>query len=499
MAFLPSLLLGVIAAVAAEPTLLVQPYVQPGPQGTLGATDEVKVIWIAEPTTATFTLEYAPKGLPPAAAKIARTEFEFTPPPAKALTPAEKPQQYVRFVASLPGLTPNTEYTYVLRSGGKVLAERTARARKTPDQPTRLLLVGDLADGKTGQNTIAYRIAQEKPDALVALGDIVYPSGRSFHYFKHYWPTYVNVAEASEKTGAPLMATIPFYAVLGNHDAYVGKLSPTLTDAFAAYYFFTAPQNGPGEGAWTTQLPKSEEGAKLRRLAGATYPALDFYSFDYGPAHVVVLSNASTGKGDDPKVATWVEQDLKASKQPWKIVCLHAPPFQVTTSHYGDQRSRKLAPIFEAQGVDVVFAGHVHNYQRSKPFKFSPHGTIVAAKPEDPKEAAKAEPSGAPKIPPSYVNGAFTIDDVYDATGQTRPKGVIYIVAGGGGAKLYTGTVDKNLAKLPNGGKDNYAPFNAKLYDTQHSFAVLDLTAKRFELRAVNAKGEEIDRFTLQK
>jgi hypothetical protein len=72
-------------------------------------------------------------------------------------------------------------------------------------------------------------------------------------------------------------------------------------------------------------------------------------------------------------------------------------------------------------------------------------------------------------------------------------------VTGGGGAKLYTGTVEKNLAKLPNGGKDNYAPFNAKLYDTLHSFSVLDLTAKRFELRAINAKGEEIDRFVLQK
>lgn len=282
--------------------------------------------------------------------------------------------------------------------------------------------MGDLADGKTGQNAIAYRIAQEKPDALVALGDIVYPSGRSFHYFKHYWPTYVNAAEASEKAGAPLMATIPFYAVLGNHDAYVGKLSPTLTDAFAAYYFFTAPQNGPGEGAWTTQLPKSDEGAKFRRLAGATYPALDFYSFDYGPAHVVVLSNASNGKGDDPKVAAWVEQDLKASRQPWKIVCLHAPPFRITTSHFGDQRSRKLAPIFEAQGVDVVFAGHVHNYQRSKPLKFSPSAAIVPVKPEDPKEAAKTEPSGAPKIPPSYVNGAFTIDDAYDPPARPAPR-----------------------------------------------------------------------------
>ncbi len=477
MAFLPCLLLAA-AVTAAEPTLLVQPYVQPGPQGTLGATDEVKVIWMTEPTNAAFTLEYAPKGLKPIAAKVTRTDFEFAPPPSKALTPAEKPQRYVRYVASLPGLPANGEYGYTLRADGKVLAERAARSRKTPDQPTRLVMVGDLADGKAGQNAIAYRIAQEKPDFLVALGDIVYPNGRSFHYFKYFWPTYVNAAEASEKAGAPLMGTIPFYAVLGNHDAYVGKLSPTLTDAYAAYYFFTAPRNGPGEGAWSTVIPKTEEGAKFRRLAGETYPALDFYSFDYGPAHVVVLSNASTGKGDDPKVAAWVEQDLKASKQPWKLVCLHAPPFQVTTSHYGDQRSRKLAPIFEANGVDVVFAGHVHNYQRSKPLRFTPNGTPTVS---------------------AYVNGTFAIDEAYDAAGQPRPQGVIYIVTGGGGAKLYTGTVDKNLAKLPNGGKDNYAPFNAKLYDTLHSFSVLDLTAKRFELRAINAKGEEIDRFVLQK
>jgi predicted phosphodiesterase len=477
MAFLPTLLLAAAVA-AAEPTLLVQPYVQPGPQGTLGATDEVKVIWMTEPTNAAFTLEYAPKGLKPIAAKVARTEFEFAPPPAKALTPAEKPQHYVRYVASLPGLPANGEYGYTLRADGKVLAERAARARKSPDQPTRLIMVGDLADGKAGQNAIAYRIAQEKPDFLVALGDIVYPSGRSFHYFKYFWPTYVNAAEASEKAGAPLMGTTPFYAVLGNHDAYVGKLSATLPDAYAAYYFFTAPRNGPGEGAWSTVIPKTEEGAKFRRLAGEAYPSLDFYSFDYGPAHVVVLSNASTGKGDDPKVAAWVEQDLKASKQPWKLVCLHAPPFQVTTSHYGDQRSRKLAPIFEANGVDVVFAGHVHNYQRSKPLRFAPNGTPTVS---------------------AYVNGTFTIDEAYDATAQTRPQGVIYIVTGGGGAKLYTGTVEKNLAKLPNGGKDNYAPFNAKLYDTLHSFSVLDLTPKRFELRAINAKGEEIDRFVLQK
>ena len=120
MAFLPTLLLAAAVA-AAEPTLLVQPYVQPGPQGTLGATDEVKVIWMTEPTNAAFTLEYAPKGLKPIAAKIARTEFEFAPPPSKAVTPAEKAQRYVRYVASLPGLPANGEYGYTLRADGKVL------------------------------------------------------------------------------------------------------------------------------------------------------------------------------------------------------------------------------------------------------------------------------------------------------------------------------------------------------------------------------------------
>ena len=70
---------------------------------------------------------------------------------------------------------------------------------------------------------------------------------------------------------------------------------------------------------------------------------------------------------------------------------------------------------------------------------------------------------------------------------------------GGGGAKLYTGTVDKNLAKLPNGGKDNFAPFNAKLYDTLHSFSVIDLTTKKFEMRTINEKGDEIDRCVIEK
>jgi predicted phosphodiesterase len=492
-----SLLLAAAFALAAEPVLLVRPYLQPGPKPMVGPTDDMRLIWLTEPTDASFKVEYGPVGGPTAVAKVERTEFTFPSATNRLGLKLEGPQRFTRFIAALDGLPTNQEYAYVVKSGDKVLAQKTAKTRVTSDRPTRFVMVGDLADGKSAQNRIAYAIHGEKPDFLVALGDIVYPSGRNYHYTKNYWPTYVNADKADPEDGAPLMTTMPFYAVLGNHDTLVGRLSPTLPDAWAAYYFFTAPQNGPGEGPWSTEVPKSAQGAEFRRQAGSSYPALGFYSFDYGPAHITVIDNSGNGKTDDPKAVEWLRKDLAATKQPWKFVCLHMPPFHINPDHYAAQRQRRLAPLFEAQGVDVVFSGHVHNYQRSKPLRFAPAAVQPAAKPEP---ATKSDDAASiPRTPPSYVNGAFAFDENYDGVTQTRPKGVIYVVEGGGGAGLYKGSLEKLLAKLPNGGRDNFAPFNAKYHDKTHSFALIELTPRRFELRALDDDGVEIDRFAIEK
>ena len=489
-----------LTAAASAQTILAQPYLQPGPQATLEATDEMRVIWVTDQTPGHFTVEYAPKGFKLILAKVESAPMDFTAPAAKTPVTQEKDQHYIRYTAALPGLPLDSSFTYVVKLDGKVVSEQTTHTRVSGSKPTRFIMLGDLADGKASQNVIAYQMSLQKPHYTVLLGDIIYPSGRLYHYMKYFWSTYTNPTEPSEKNGAPMMATVPFYAVLGNHDAYVGKLT-AFNDAYAAYYFFNAPQNGLAEGVWNTALPKSEAATKFRALAGKNYPAIGFYSFDNGAAHVVVIENSGGGKSDDPAVMAWLDKDLKATKQPWKFVTMHMPPFQVTATHYGDQRQRKFAPIFEANGVDVVFAGHVHNFQRSKPFRFLPATGIaaaVAAKPipDDPKAV---DPSGAPKTPPSYVNGSFALDETFDGAKNTHPKGVIYVVQGGGGAKLYTGTVDKNLAKLPNSGKDNYAPFNAKYYEALHSFCVVDLTVKKFEMRTINEKGEEIDRCVIEK
>jgi predicted phosphodiesterase len=488
-----------LTAAASAQTILAQPYLQPGPQGALEATDEMRVIWVTDQTPGQFTVEYAAMGFKPISAKVESAAMDFPAPVAKPPATQEKDQHYIRYTAALPGLPLDTTFSYVVKLNGKVVREQTTHTRASAGKPSRFIMVGDLADGKPSQNVIAYQMSLQKPHYTVLLGDIIYPTGRAYHYMKYFWSTYSNPTEPSEKNGAPMMGTIPFYAVLGNHDV-MGKLT-TTSDSYAAYHFFNAPQNGLPEGVWNTALPKGEAAKPFRTLAGKNYPALGFYSFDYGAAHIVVLDNSGGGKSDDPAVMAWLDQDLKASKQPWKFVALHVPPFQVTVAHYSAQRQRKFAPIFEANGVDVVFAGHVHNFQRSKPLRFLPATGVVAAvaakpAPDDPKAV---DPSGAPKTPPSYVNGAFTLDETFDGAKNTHPKGVIYVVQGGGGAKLYTGTVDKNLAKLPNGGKDNFVPFNAKYYETLHSFSVIDLTAKKFEMRTINEKGEEIDRCVIEK
>ena len=89
-------------------------------------------------------------------------------------------------------------------------------------------MVGDMAYGMAQEKTIAYQISKQKPAFLVALGDIVYPSGRLNQYMSHFFSTYNDVANPSAKTGAPLMANIPLYPLLGNHDVSA-KLRPCPT------------------------------------------------------------------------------------------------------------------------------------------------------------------------------------------------------------------------------------------------------------------------------
>jgi hypothetical protein len=97
------------------------------------------------------------------------------------------------------------------------------------------------------------------------------------------------------------------------------------------------------------------------------------------------------------------------------------------------------------------------------------------------------------------VNGKFTLDTAFDGKKVTQPKGVIHIVAGGGGARLYGPGLDKTAPQLKKDHGDNYADLTAKMIADRHSFVVLDLAPDRLELRALAANGEVLDQVTITK
>ncbi|MHA3774395.1 metallophosphoesterase [Verrucomicrobiota bacterium sgz303538] len=494
-------------------TVLVAPYVQPGNGTTLNGTDVKVLTWLTDQKPGEFTVEYGSVTSLSQKAVPERLQLDFglptvpkkapaTPAPTKVTTPLadaptnledfkeksaketavptpEKEQHYFRYTATLENLPFDSTVHYRVKQGAKVVREGEFKTRASAGKPIRFVAVGDLASGKREQNSIAWQIAQQRPDFMVALGDIVYSDGRVSQYMHHFWSTYNDVAKPGPQTGVPLMASVPIYPVVGNHDVNRVHLS-THPDAFGVYYFFHAPLNGPGVGSWNTPLTKTkpEAAAAFREKVGANYPALNVYSWDNGPAHFLALDSNTYVKIEDPNLRAWVENDLRSSKQPWKFVCFHSPAFQTSREHYTEQKLRLWEPMFEKYGVDVVFAGHVHNYQRSKPLRFTPT---------------------APRDARGRVNGDITLDDTFDGVTDTTPEGVIHIVSGGGGAGLYSVDLNKTIEALKKEHGANYVPLTAKYFAAKHCFSVVELTATTFTLRQIDITGQEIDKFTITK
>jgi hypothetical protein len=475
--------------------VLVLPYVQPGDEGIAEATDSKTLWWLTDNVPGRFRVEYSVNGAEPIIVKPQHARLDFgkaslaaikepavndpdDPPIKTEPLPVEKEQHYLRYSAILPRLPLNAVVSYTVWQEEQLVRRSSFKTRASADRTIRFAMVGDLANGKAPQNAIAYRLASEKPDFLVALGDLVYPKGRVNQYLEFYWNTYSNVEQASEKTGAPLMASIPFYAVMGNHD--VDAKFPVVPDALGAYYFFDPPDHGPGLGPWCTALGSDKQiAANFRALNAQSYPYLDAYSFENGPAHFLVLNSNRSGNATEPKLLEWIEQDLLQSKSKWKFVCYHAPAFHSSLQHYTDQAFRFLHPLWERCGVDVVFAGHVHNYQRSVPFRFKPGVT---------KRDARGR-----------VDGDFQLDMRFDGKQETSPKGVIHIVSGGGGATLYAASLEKSAAQLHKDHGANYTDYTAVHTADRHSFVMVELSPQRFEARALDAQGQIIDQFLITK
>ncbi|MEI6808091.1 MAG: metallophosphoesterase, partial [bacterium] len=101
-----------------------------------------------------------------------------------------------------------------------------------------------------------------------------------------------------------------------------------------------------------------------------------YYSFDLGMVHFICLDSMTANRATDGAMAMWLRSDLAVTSNRWLIAFWHHPPYS-KGSHdsdsgglgydvqMGDMRANIL-PILEDNGVDLVFCGHSHIYERSK-------------------------------------------------------------------------------------------------------------------------------------
>lgn len=447
-------------------TFLFKPYLQLGDAPRLSSPERAEVLWHAADRDQAWWVEVRPG---PGAG------WARTPTPGYRRVGLVGVEPHRAYHVPIDGLAPGERFGYRVGIGPRALFEAEARARVPAGRPYLAAIVGDVADGSSGATRVAHRIGEAKPDLLVITGDIVYSRGRISEYSEHFFPVY-NADFAGSRTGAPLLRSTLTLAAPGNHDLAERDLT-LYPDALAYFLAWSQPLNGPLlPGGASSPILRGSEPRRRAYLdaAGPTYPRMANFSFRFGDVHWTVLDLNPYVDWTDPALRAWVEQDL-ASAPPgaWRLVALHHPGFNSSTAHKNEQQARLLSDIFERQGVSIVFAGHVHNYQRSKPLTF----------------AARPRPDGTPIGPRGEVDGDWTLDTTYDGRTSTVPTGVIYVITGAGGANLH----DTGRESRP----ATWLAFTERFASSVHSFTLMDVSPDRLSLRQVDTDGKVIDAFAV--
>jgi len=295
-----------------ESTVIVNgPYLHAPAEGT------VTVNWeTVEPSSS--RVELTPEGgTPKVVTGIVYRQLPTTENPLLVGTPLQTYQHEV----ILTGLEPGARYGYRVLSSANQPGAQLVGPPAVGDGMT-FLVFGDtrtnhddhahVVDGMLTQMDVS-----DHPAFVLNTGDFTNTGGNEGD-----WATFF-------ATEHPLISEVPLLAVFGNHEALLGRT------AFEAYF----------------QPPPT-----------STSTSDQYYSADIGNVHLVVIE-VGGALGDEPH-DQWVEDDLAASTAPFKVAALHAP-FYTNSNHAPQMSARELfGPIFEAQGVQVVFSGHNHCYER---------------------------------------------------------------------------------------------------------------------------------------
>ncbi|MFX0100621.1 MAG: purple acid phosphatase family protein [Candidatus Hodarchaeota archaeon] len=258
----------------------------------------------------------------------------------------------------LDGLTPNTTYYYSILDfvdGSKVYQFKTS-PEHGDKEPFKFAIFGDSQNGGGGyigayKNLTDAALQNGPYNFVIHVGDLV-DQGNDLKSWNF------SLSQVSR-----ISSNCSFQSAVGNHDLgdqFMNDPDPdalNLPDAGANWeYFFDYDY-----------VPKF---APIRSMRSR------YVSYSYGNAYFIAVDTECTGDLEPgTNQITWLESELvEASSDPgvdWIICYFHRPVF---CQYEGNGRDfvyfdevydhyKTLCPLFDRYGVDLVFQGHVHDYQ----------------------------------------------------------------------------------------------------------------------------------------
>ncbi|WP_339279229.1 S-layer homology domain-containing protein [Paenibacillus sp. FSL W8-1187] len=319
----------------------------------------------------------------------------------KADKAAGKKTVYQSHKAKAVGLKPGTDYVFRVGDGEDGHWSGTGSFRTEAAQPEAFTFLYTTdsqgttdADFVTWAHTLQEGLDRFPQSAFVAnTGDLV-DNGD----LEEQWSWFFDKPKE-------LLMSRPLVPLVGNHES-------------KSYGNFTQHFNLPN---------LSQTGAK---------PDGSVYSFDYGPAHFMVINteySLAASSAEYQQIyrnqVEWLRAEAARTDKKWKVVLLHKSMYSVA-SHVSDSdvvsfRS-ELTKVFDEMGVDLVLGGHDHTYTRSF----------------------------------QMLGGEAQKDKLPDADGQVvDPKGTLYLITNAAGDKRYnvkTGMEFPYAAKYEQPGKEMF-------------------------------------------
>ncbi|GAV70782.1 Metallophos domain-containing protein/Metallophos_C domain-containing protein, partial [Cephalotus follicularis] len=257
----------------------------------------------------------------------------------------------------IDGLEPGMTYYYVCGDGSiSAMSEESVfetLALPGPNfYPPRIAIIGDLGLTSNSSTTIDHLIEND-PSLILMVGDLTYANqylttgGKGVACYSCAFPeapireTYQPRWDAWGRFMQPLTSRVPLMVIEGNHE-----IEPQAAGIIFKSYLtrFAVP---------------SEESASNSNF---------YYSFDAGGVHFVMLGAYVDYNSTGAQYA-WLKEDLRQVDRtvtPWLVAAWHPPWYSSYSSHYQEFECmrQEMESLLYQYGVDIVFSGHVHAYER---------------------------------------------------------------------------------------------------------------------------------------